>query len=984
MAWFNYLKEQGFFNPSNNPAPIKVQNGYDIPNWEILNYLEQIAASFSRSENLELVPEVLAFIKSVTENPVDNYKTYYSIIKIISMIPNESVDEVYLHYIPLWVNSKFDTTLQTNEICASLLPKFLSTESDLDIKKAEIILSCLFELKKIQTDQHGDGYSLYTYESPFYLYHLNHYFIDHKQVDIVAEKCSINPLYKLMNSVNILLRDTKASAQVINENITYNFTIVKNFDNLKIQVEKIESNQSEEIFNHEVTEYLDKNSDWLFSHLKNIFNTCEIDESLFDEIFEKLDFNLKNDISSLFGYDGIKDLDEEVRNSGKTITAFSLILRDWLTTLANDPHSKSIHQIFTDFLETPRYDIPFFKRMLLYVVAQNWNSLRSWFWKIIENDDQFQIFSRDCYKLELYYLLSSIAHKLEQHEAEKIIAILDQGPQERKLYTPDKGYWQHRWLHALKENKNFSELYKKNNDQNTFKQDYANEGRIQVRIGNVSPFSIDEISDMTEEMLVNKILNFENKSNWDEPNIDGFADELEKAVDINPEKYTSILNNLYDAGYIYIYHILSGFASAWKADRDFNWEEVLEFCLNYISSDAFVKNQIPNNDEVKSNKNWVYGNIASLISTGCQNDQHSIGSNSLPKVQELLLKIIPQVQLKDIDAGVETDFVMYSINSTYGKLLRSVIDLSLKLARDPDNENKENKWEKNLNTVYNQSLKEGSYEAFTFLGMYFQQFMFLNDGWLRKKLKEIDPDDNNFWLAFMRGLPYSRPLSKEYYKIIYPCYLLGIEKKIFEQRHGKGLLRHLFAYYLWNYEDTFEKSLIFILINTEASANVIGQLITMILQQQKITKNDAFEGYGDFFSKTLIIWKALNEKIKDFTDPKDFDLFRNILYLNDSLESLNNENFSLIDENIDLFSDYHSNIGLMNNVLRWSNNSPVELISKLSEKLKFDYIHDQNAVIELTEYLYKNNKHETANKIANKLAMNNYDFLTPLYQKYNQ
>lgn len=58
--------------------------------------------------------------------------------------------------------------------------------------------------------------------------------------------------------------------------------------------------------------------------------------------------------------------------------------------------------------------------MLLYVVSQNWNALRLWFWKIIENDDHFQIFSRDCYKLELYYLLSSIAHKLEQHEAEKL------------------------------------------------------------------------------------------------------------------------------------------------------------------------------------------------------------------------------------------------------------------------------------------------------------------------------------------------------------------------------------------------------------------------------------------------------------------------------------------------------------------------------------------------------------------------------------
>lgn len=983
MAWFNYLKEQGFFSPSNNPAPVKLQNGYNVPHWEILDYLEKTAELISKSEHLHLVPEILSFIKEVSENPVDNYKTNYRLIKILSMMPNDSVEESYLNFIPVWVDSTMDTTLQTHEICTSLLPKFLSGGSDADMKKAEIILCHLFELKKNQNSENGDGYSHYSYDSSFHLYHLQQYFIDEKQIDVVAQKSGSIALYKLLNSVNFLLRDSETTAQGTCDNITYNFKIAKCFQNLNIQVDKIEDGQSEIIFNDSVPNYVDKDSHWLYEYLKHIFDTCQISNAIFDTIHERLDFNLKNDISSLFGHDGIKELDEEVQNSEKTVTLLSLILRQWLTALANQPDPRSINKVFADLLESPRYDIPFFRRMVLYVASQNWNVLRPWFWKIVDNNDALQIFSRDCYKLELYFLLSAIAEELDQHEAEKIIAILEKGPQERKTYTPDKEYWQHRWLDALQKNKNFSELYKKNNELHRFEQDYSNEGKIKVRIGNESPFSAEEISVMDEKELVDKILNFENSSKWNGPNIEGFADELEKAVIANPKKFTQVLNKLNDAGYIYICHILSGFESAWKADRDFDWNELLDFCMNYISSNGFINSGIQNKDKLRTDKNWVYSNIASLISISCQNDEHSIRIDLVPKAKELLLKIVPLVESKKIDAGLETDFVMHAINSTYGRILRAIIDFSLKLVRNIEDDIKKENWDKDFNLVFSYSLDGESFEAFTFLGMYIQQFMYLDDSWLQNKLRKIDSSGDKLWLAFLRGLAYSRPLSIEYYKILYPCYLKGIENKIFEQRHGKPLQRHLLAYYLWNYEENFEDSLFFNLIDKDASPVLIGQLATLTLQQLKAVEKDSSVSYRDFFLKFLRIWRTLNKKIKNFEDPADFKHIRSISHFNDYVESLSNENFSLINDNIEYFSDFHSNISLIKNIIRWTKNSPAELISNLSDRLKFEYVQQPEPIIELTEYLYKNKQNATANKIANQLAMNGYDFLRPLFQKYN-
>jgi len=986
MAWFNYLKENGFLDPSKNPASVSTENGDEIPFWGVLDYVEKLAETFSNSENMEFIPDVLDFIKNVSEKPVDNYKTFSRIIRILSLIPNKYVTAEYLSFIPVWLDSRYDTMLQTHELFNSLLPKFLSDNSSLeDIGKAEIILTHSFKLKKNRSNLLGDGYSIYTYDSPLYLYYVNHYFNDEKQIKITAEKCGNVPFYALLNSVNILIRDTPITGKETVGDIAYSFLITRNFENLTITVNKIENEVQIEIINQVIDNYLDKGpvEQWLDKFLRDIFKEQEIRESLYERILEKIVFNLNNDLISIFGYDGIKDLDDEVRNSSKTVTVFSLLLRNWLVEMSNKPDLASINEVFRDLIENHRYNIPFFKRMILYVVAENWENLKFWFWYLIDEDDPLQIFTEGAYKLELYHLLYKIAKKLTDIEVQKLQFVLDKGPQEQKYYTPEKEIWQHRWLDALKENDIFAKQFHEITVKNNMKTDYSNEGKITVRVGNISPFTADEILSMPPETLIEQILGFDSTNRWEGPSIDGFADEIKIAVKSNPDYFTLILADLNDAGYIYINNILYGLTDAWKSGNNFDWHKVLEFCMNYITSDNFIHNRIKNNDEIKTAKDWVYDSIAYLIIAGIQNDNQSIDTNLFPAVKDILLYMINICEEEQTDWDYETDFVLYSINTSRGKLFRALLEYSLKTARTCAANDNEIKWETDIKSIFTTSLVENSTEAYTLLGMYFRQFMYLDNSWLLENVSSINVCEDKSWLAFIKGLAYSNAVSKEYYIVIRPIYEKVIENNAFDKKTAKGLMRHLFAYYLWDYDSAKETSLLYELLNSDINADLLNQIIAVLVQNRKALMEENRYSEDEISLKIFPLWEILAEKIKRITDRKSLDLLQNIIYLNDYVEELNSENFSLVYSNFELFSDVRSNIYNVKNLVQWSKNSPADLVGKISQMLNFEYVHNQNLITELTEYLYSNDQKAAANNLVNNFAMNGFDFLRDLFQKYN-
>jgi len=153
LKWFNELKNRGYFNPNPHMQPQETEKNYFfIPKWNVLPYLERISEQVNAPGNVEYVEELLEIIKEVSEyknskgQPIDNYRTWHSFVKILSNLPNNKIPDEIIELIPTWLNSRFDTRLPGAEIIRKLLPKFL-TDSQEDIKKAEKIIGHITSVK---------------------------------------------------------------------------------------------------------------------------------------------------------------------------------------------------------------------------------------------------------------------------------------------------------------------------------------------------------------------------------------------------------------------------------------------------------------------------------------------------------------------------------------------------------------------------------------------------------------------------------------------------------------------------------------------------------------------------------------------------------------------------------------------------------------------------------------------------------------------
>ncbi len=156
--WFFPLKNQGYFLPEKAPDAKKVEEGrYYIPRWNVLRYLEKISEQENIKSDIEYINELLNIIikiskfENVEGNHIDNYITWHSFVVILSNLPNNNINDNIIDLIPIWLNSKFDTSLTGREIIRKFLPKFLTNDPE-DIKKAEKIIKYITDFKTSPTE----------------------------------------------------------------------------------------------------------------------------------------------------------------------------------------------------------------------------------------------------------------------------------------------------------------------------------------------------------------------------------------------------------------------------------------------------------------------------------------------------------------------------------------------------------------------------------------------------------------------------------------------------------------------------------------------------------------------------------------------------------------------------------------------------------------------------------------------------------------
>lgn len=998
-SWFEILKRKEVFKAENNPAPIQVKDGFQIPYWEPIIYLEKLSVQIKDGQELELIDELIELINNISKKPVDNYKTWYLFIKILTNLPNDKIPIDTLRFIPTWLNGRFDSMLQSMELIDKLLPKFFSENptSD-DIKKAELILSYLLSIEKSEFIQQVEyGTEVESYRSRVYMHSLTDSLIEKKMTARIVANCSDVIITDLADNIKRLRFDFPKGINISIEEKGDKYTIKTVIDNENLNISISEKNNPENIHG---TKQLLKFENLNENQTKDAFLAILKEYKIEYEETENNSHNIAILLNAVtngsyytFSDNTISKLNDRYNHGDKVVEVFALIFRDLLNDKVKQNTNEGIALLKLFALEK-KYRLPFFLRVVLYVIGDNWEISKSLFWELIKENDPMSIFSNYYYEKDVYELLNKNQALLNKKETESLQTIIDMGPQDKREKRDPKyiDYWQLRWYSALRNISPFKEKYEKLSQSEKLTNEYfENLGVIKTRVGSVSPFSVEEILQKSNEEIVKFIHDFKPKDHWEEPTIDGLSNSLGKAIENDPQRFSDEIELYRDVYYIYAYHIANGFREAWKNKKIFNWEKVLNFYNEYITSEGFISGKFSlQNDGWGATADWIIGAVGNLLTDGMQSDSNAFDLKLLPISKEILNKLVSYLKPVTDFKQTNMDYPTYSLNSTAGKVLRTLLDYSLRRARNLKPEDKLPKWEADVINLYEDTFNKRIIDGYILTGWYFQQFYFLDKDWITDKVKEYYKLEDEEWLAFLSGFAFSNPpFNKEIYQLFYPHYERAIKNNIqIKSHHDHGIIRHIVAFYFWGFEDLKTEGLLLMLINNGRPSSII-ELVNFVWRQEGYLRTLNRNESKKFEIIIFDLWAYLVNKYENTTIEDEQKVLAGLANLLEFVPELNEINTSLVLKSITLSEKYFQTHYLIENLIKLKDKGNlietakyIGLILNLIPFTAYFSSTENKHIIELVVFLYGNGQKKVADEICNKLTKQGHEFLIEIHNKY--
>jgi len=212
FPWLKPLKERGYFDPKNNPPPQENKKGYfTIPYWNVLGYLENVAAKNEKTPSeditnilLEIINPIINFRDEKGER-IENYRTDWAMVKIIFSLPIEKITKKHIEFIKISLRSKWDMTLVASEISENILSKLVNKKAvNLILQLLDVIL----DYRKIKQEPLFGEKETYEYTSAMDEYWLKEALKKHKLG--IAKLCSIKAARIAINKIKSIVKEDKS------------------------------------------------------------------------------------------------------------------------------------------------------------------------------------------------------------------------------------------------------------------------------------------------------------------------------------------------------------------------------------------------------------------------------------------------------------------------------------------------------------------------------------------------------------------------------------------------------------------------------------------------------------------------------------------------------------------------------------------------------------------------------------------------------
>lgn len=674
-----------------------------------------------------------------------------------------------------------------------------------------------------------------------------------------------------------------------------------------------------------------------------------------------------------------------------TKETISLYLRDIFLAKSKIDVSKTT-KIINKFLGSD-YNYPFFNRLVLYVIGKEWELYKKIFWHMVKEDKDKFLFNKSVFFPEVYKILEINILKFEETEKNLIKEIIDKGPRE-EIFEEDKikgiAYWKQKWLSAVKDDPEFTQLYQKQKEITKWEEDVKFR-RIEIKWGEgSSPLSKDEILSMPNDKLVNFIIKFKEKDRWKGPTVGGLSVMLKMSVQEKPEKFINDLDPFLKLGYRYIYEILHGIKEAWNAKKSFNWGNFFNFILNYINRDGFWIDELKvAGDGYPAIHYWIIGIVGELIQEGTKDDDWAFPENFLKKAKKILFEIIGNEAIKQDKEDIE-DSVTFALNSTYGKLITALIYLALRIDRLEDKKNKKKavRWPLDVKKKYEYLFNKEIIEAYILFGQYMPQLNYLDKTWVKEKVEKAFPKiKSKLWEAFISGYLCRSIVYIDLYKLMRNHYSKGISYSFKEKNAQESLVQHISLGYLLGEESLHGNSLFRVLLN-KWNQNQIKEIINYFwMQNENVEINKKKEER----IKIVEFWRWIfNKKFKNKSNltKKDKEILSELSKLTIFLNKIEAETSKWL-----LASAHfvHKNFNSPNFIecldkLKDRNKDNIKYIGEIFLKMIKDFNpdYDQVHIASIVDSLYESKDNVSADKICNIYGERGYEFLRETYEKYHE
>jgi hypothetical protein len=960
-AWFTVLKEKGVYHPANNPSPQSDEKGIHIPLWEPMLYPETLARQIPDSTDGQIIQQLSELIISISEQPKENYRTWISLLKILRYFPAFAITEKMIGYIPLWLSGQFQSTFESIELCEHILPKFFKEDPSPDEKrKAHQLLRHLLSIHRTEPKN--------KYSSPVAIQYLSESLNAPKHLAWLAANGDDEILLFLGRQIKYLIYDYPqgAKAQFEKEGETFDVYFGLEKENMSL----VMRDKNEVIPDFEMLErgqllnqilHFIRGQAPEYQPTDNYSDPIRVANLILD-----YDTTAGTSSSPVYGLGG--------RYYGnQVLQVFGLTFRNWLNTIATIDPERAI-RLFRIICFDGRYRLSFYRRVAFYVMGNHWKTSGSFFWELIRQNPE-PYFSSYEYRKDLFHLLERVAVWLTMDEITELQQIIDK-------YEP---YRQLNWFAALRSIKPFKEGYETLSAELGYDhQHFEQLGEIRFRSGTISPLSEEQLRLMTSQEIVNYIATFRPERARDEYTIDGLATQLNSAIFLDPGRFVSELPVFDGLPFIYSYHIFMGLQNAWRDEKNFDWDPVLAYACRYISLPDFQNNQLKlANDGWGADRDWVQGAIGNLLSEGLNNEKHVIPASLMPKVKKLLTGLVEGLQLQPDSNDGMMDYPHHLVNSAAGKVQRALLDYALCLARMNENPT----WEAEIPVLFDNMLRKGFLESYILLGMYYQQFNYLDSGWLSNKAKTILEAEDALWYGFIGGLGFAgAPYTESRYQQFYPHYQKALDQSLsLSDNYDHGLVFHLLCFYFWGLEDLTDNGLLYQVIRAGKIENLLA-LQKLFWRHQDYADNLDEADRPAFRQRISVLWQLLADSVPNPETAQEKEFISGLVHLIGFFDTLPDKETQLLLRSLSYSVLYNHNYELIGHLNKIKSAGQAGNLATIVGHLSFDnYLtHLENPpILEIVEFLYQNGQKTAANEFANRIGREGHDFLKDLYKKYN-